>query len=317
MRRALLIGIDHYPNAPLGGCVADAERLAKLLESNEDGSPNFDCRLLLGERGSGGLSKARALDSVEQHLSREADSALLYFAGHGLITSRGGFLATSDARRHEEGIAMRDLLLLVNRSPIDDVTLLIDCCHSGGFGTVSGDGPEPASLREGVAVMMASGEDELSVESGRAGIFTSLVCDALRGQAADLLGRITVAGLYTHAEFQLGAWDQRPRFYANLKRLSVLRSTRPRVGRALLRKLPEFFASASASYALDPSCEPSSPTFERSRGDTFAELQQLAREGLVEPVDAPHMYGAAMSGKSCRLTAAGESYWLLASRRRI
>ena len=30
--KALVVGIDSYPNAPLGGCVNDAEAMAALLE---------------------------------------------------------------------------------------------------------------------------------------------------------------------------------------------------------------------------------------------------------------------------------------------
>ena len=43
--KALIVGIDEYSQAPLGGCVNDAEEIAKLLEENEDGSPNFSVKL--------------------------------------------------------------------------------------------------------------------------------------------------------------------------------------------------------------------------------------------------------------------------------
>ena len=41
MRKALVVGIDDYPNAPLTGCVNDAEKIAALLKTNGDGKPNF------------------------------------------------------------------------------------------------------------------------------------------------------------------------------------------------------------------------------------------------------------------------------------
>ncbi|MBF4354509.1 caspase family protein, partial [Vibrio anguillarum] len=44
MKKALIIGINDYPNSPLGGCVNDANTLATVLESNGDGSPNFSVR---------------------------------------------------------------------------------------------------------------------------------------------------------------------------------------------------------------------------------------------------------------------------------
>lgn len=41
MRKALVVGIDNYPNAQLKGCVNDAAVVAQLLRNNGDGSPNF------------------------------------------------------------------------------------------------------------------------------------------------------------------------------------------------------------------------------------------------------------------------------------
>ena len=49
MKRALLIGIDHYEYDPLKGCVDDAIQLAEILSENYDGSPNYDCHLLISD----------------------------------------------------------------------------------------------------------------------------------------------------------------------------------------------------------------------------------------------------------------------------
>lgn len=46
MKKALVIGIDDYPDHPLGGCVNDAVSIASVLARNGDGSPNFSVRLL-------------------------------------------------------------------------------------------------------------------------------------------------------------------------------------------------------------------------------------------------------------------------------
>jgi hypothetical protein len=45
MKRALIIGIDDYPTAPLSGCVNDADAIANTIERNGDGSPNFSVHL--------------------------------------------------------------------------------------------------------------------------------------------------------------------------------------------------------------------------------------------------------------------------------
>lgn len=84
MKKALIIGIDDYPPPnQLSGCVNDANELAALLRSDGDGTPNFDIRLLTSS-----LTKVNAdtlLDSVKELFSGEAETALLYFAGHGIV----------------------------------------------------------------------------------------------------------------------------------------------------------------------------------------------------------------------------------------
>ncbi|MEL7534497.1 MAG: caspase family protein, partial [Bacteroidota bacterium] len=46
-------------------------------------------------------------------------------------------------------------------------------------------------------------------------------------------------------------------------------------------------------------------------------LQMFARNGLVEPVDAEHMYDAAIESKSCQLTLFGKYYRQLVLQKRI
>ncbi|MFR4803497.1 MAG: caspase family protein [Eggerthellaceae bacterium] len=44
VRKALVVGIDDYPNNPLNGCCNDSAALKSLLERNGNGNPNFDVR---------------------------------------------------------------------------------------------------------------------------------------------------------------------------------------------------------------------------------------------------------------------------------
>lgn len=46
MKKALIVGINDYPNSPLGGCVNDANAIRTLLESHGDGSPNFNVKMM-------------------------------------------------------------------------------------------------------------------------------------------------------------------------------------------------------------------------------------------------------------------------------
>ncbi len=107
----------------------------------------------------------------------------------------------------------------------------------------------------------------------------------------------------------LGAFAQRPIFIASLATFFSLRTARAAISDEYLRLLPVYFARIDDLFALDPSFEPSSdiPSAENTR--KFAIVQQMRDAGLVVAVDAPHLYGAAMSSKSCRLTALGRRYW--------
>jgi uncharacterized caspase-like protein len=258
-KAALLVGINDYPRAPLTACVRDVMALHPLLLKNEDGSPNFHCVTLTSpadayDDTAAPISRALLLEQLEKLFSRRLDVALFYFSGHGVVTSRGGFLATQDTRRYEEGVSMEDLLNLANKSKSDEVAIILDCCYSGKFGTAEAGKEGYASLREGVSVLAASSAAEPAVEQSGHGVFTSLVCGALEGGASDVIGQITAASVYAYVDQALGAWDQRPMFKANLARLTPLRSSRPggtaRYPAQAHRVLPERPARSSARSSL-------------------------------------------------------------------
>ena len=49
----------------------------------------------------------------------------------------------------------------------------------------------------------------------------------------------------------------------------------------------------------------------------FAILQRYVKLNLVVPVNADHMYYAAINHKSCKLTAQGQHYWKLVKKNTI
>ena len=49
MKRALVVGIDDYEVASLTGCITDAKNIQKLISKNEDGTPNFECKILTSD----------------------------------------------------------------------------------------------------------------------------------------------------------------------------------------------------------------------------------------------------------------------------
>src|SRR5581483_10381204 len=101
-RRALVVGIDDYTQGPLSGCVNDANAIADLLRTHEDGSPNFHCQELTAPPTD--ITKARLTEKLEELFAHPADVALFYFSGHGTANNLGGYLVTRDARRYSEGV---------------------------------------------------------------------------------------------------------------------------------------------------------------------------------------------------------------------
>lgn len=319
MRRALCVGIDEYGEDSLRGCVSDAQRMHAVLSRHENDSPNFDSRMLVAPVGEGKKVVTRPIlrEQLEQLFGDKADLAFLHFSGHGTTNSLGGFLVTQDATRYDDGVPMRDVLQLANASPVSEVVITLDCCHSGAFGNLPEFDNATAQLREGVSVLTASRGDQPSVEQHGGGLFTSLVVDALEGGAADLLGEVTAASVYAYVEAALGAWEQRPLFKAHVSRLRPIRCCIPPVDKQLLRRLPELFPLPAEDLPLDPSYEDTSDASDAGHVKTFKELQELYRVHIVVSVDAPHMYGAAMKSTACRLTDSGRYYWRLAKDRRI
>lgn len=315
MKKALLVGINNYPSAPLRGCRNDAIKMAELLRKNDDGSPNFDVRLELDVP-----TRAKLKSLIVELFSGHPDTVVFYFSGHGHMNQFGGYLVTPDYEKYDEGISMDDILLLANESQVNDRVIILDCCHSGAFGS-SRSTSTSATIGNGVSILTASRADEPSLEINGHGVFTSLLLDALSGGAADLRGNVTPGGVYAYVDQALGAWDQRPVFRTNVSRFTTLRECKPQVPADVLRKMTKYFPDQNREFSLDPSFEetntesiPHSVIDPRSNPDNvkvFKHLQMMQSVGLIVPNGAPFMYFAAMNSKSCSLTALGKHYWRL------
>ncbi len=326
MRKALVIGINDYPSAPLFGCVNDAISVGKLLETHGDGGPNFEVIILTSPGTS--LTRTSLKAAIEDLFSGDPDLALLYFSGHGFLNNLGGYIVSTDFAKYDEGVSMEDILKLATQSKARDKVIILDCCHSGAFGTPTLAGNNLAQLCEGLSVLTASRALESAIEVNGSGIFTNLVVSALQGGAADLRGHITPGSIYAYVDQALGAWKQRPIFKTNVSRFTSLRTIPPSVPLATIRKLTEYFLSPEDERKLDPSYEftnsPDSPP--PSMQEPFSnplnvavmkDLQKFVSVGLVVPVDEDHLYFAAMNSKSCRLTALGYHYWRLVKDKKL
>ncbi|MBC8470875.1 MAG: caspase family protein [Planctomycetes bacterium] len=311
MRRALIVGIDDYPEVPLSGCVNDARKILNVLSRNEDGTPNFDCRMLLAPTGD--VTRYVLRENIKELLGHEAELALFYFSGHGIVNNLGGYLVTQDYEAHDEGVAMSEIITLANKARIREVVIILDCCHSGALGEIPIISEDHVILRQGISVLTASGAMQAAIEvGGIGGIFTSLICDALKGGAADVCGCVTVAAVYAYVEQMLGAWDQRPLFKSNISKLVPLRMCKPVIDIGVLRLLSKYFPNADSEFCLDPSFEPEAEPRNEENERIFSHLQKYRAARLLVPVGEEHMYFAAMKSKSCKLTPLGQFYWNLA-----
>lgn len=324
MKVALIVGINYYEHgSPLFGCVDDAHAVKSVLSRNGDGTVNFDCKIYTGTGPADRIDRALLKDKVEELFKTKAGTVLFYFAGHGHIESTGGYLLTSDARRGDEGLSLSDVLILANNSPAQNKIIILDSCHSG----IAGTPPQlagAANLVEGLTILTASSAEQYATEENGRGVFTTLLVDALHGSAANLTGDISPGSVYAHVDQSLGGWEQRPIFKTNVRQFVSLRKISPQIPLSELQQLTALFPYKGFELQLNPTFEPElkgrdddmpEPIPENVR--IFSLLQRLNRLNLVIPVDAPHMWHAAMECKSCKLTVLGEHYRRLVEKNRI
>jgi tetratricopeptide (TPR) repeat protein len=153
MRDALVVGINQYPfleDARTGQAkhlrtpASDAEAIAQLLEADN----NFRVRRLPCSEIDGKLQvnpdKPLKADELEDEITKlflpkdDRDTALLFFAGHGLPKPLGDLkqilLSTSDVNprlKKWKGLLLRDLWDIVEQSSVKEQIIWLDSCHSG------------------------------------------------------------------------------------------------------------------------------------------------------------------------------------------
>jgi uncharacterized caspase-like protein len=305
-RAAVTIGIDDYKSAkPLDGCERDAERLSLLLGRHHDDAPNFHVDMYLGSRVSLGRAVLRGL-ARDLFKATGLEVALFYFAGHGELTERGGQLVAYDGETDDEGIAMRELVELANASDARERIIILDCCHAGAIDMAAAS---RLPLAEGVSILAAARADEAAKEINARGLFTSRLCEALEGGAADVVGDVTIASLYDYVDQMFKPLEQRPLLKANISKLVPLRRAKPAIAPGILRKIVDHFPTPDYDFRLDPSYEPTAEPPHEAHEAIFGELQAYQAVRLLAPVGTRFMYYAAVERHSCQLTPLGHFYW--------
>lgn len=316
MRKALCVGIDNYMKInDLHGCVNDANGVKAALERNGDGTLNFSTKLLCATSEASYITREDLKDAVQNLFRDESEVAVFYYAGHGSYDALGGYLCTSEVEREDQGLSLNDLMGIVSDSPAHNKIVILDSCFSGRVANLK-EMQNYSVLHNGTTILAACDENQYSSEKNGHGVFTSLLIEALYGGAMNLLGEVSPGSIYSYIDSSLGGWEQRPVFKANIKQFVSLRKNNPPIAIDELRRITEFFKTPYNEYALDPTYE-----HDKHEADTkdvnlehekiFSILQKYVKLNLVIPVDADHMYYAAINHKSCKLTAQGQHYWNL------
>ncbi len=329
MRKALIVGIDHYDHQrALSGCVNDAHAVNAILERHADGTTNFVTpRLLTGSGPANTVGKTELKNAARELFAGNSDIALFYFSGHGYLEDTGGFLCATDSATGDDGLSLNELMAIASNSDAKNKIIILDSCHSGIAGNRSGAGAG-AEIKEGMTILTASTAEQSAMEvpGGGSGIFSSLLVEALGGAAANLVGDVTPGSVYAHIDQSLGPWMQRPVFKTNVKSFVSLRKAMPPIPLADLQALATHFPQPGFKIQLDPAFEPERPKQQYDdslsppdpkKNAVFAVLQKYVKVNLVRPVGVPHMWHAAMESRTCELTVLGEHYRALVEKNLI
>lgn len=147
-RLALLVGINQYKDAPLQGCVTDVNLQQQLLIHRFGFNPK-DILILTDEQAT----RQGILNAFEEHLIKQAkpgDVVVYHFSGHGSQVSDPD-CDTSDCLNStfvpidsslatgytNQGGVVQDIMghtlfLLMAALQTENVTVVLDSCHSGG-----------------------------------------------------------------------------------------------------------------------------------------------------------------------------------------
>lgn len=279
-RRALFVGINAYPVRPLRGCVRDARQIGALLRDHEDGTPNFrvESRFLpsVGMEESTPVRESE-LGSALDWLFEDAPPPLrlFYYSGHGVVADGiGAYLQTSEGA--PAGVAMSKLVERVNTCGNESTVLILDCCHAGAAANARGkDGKrvelfrELAELRHGVSILAAARTTQQAIDTPQGGVFALALQAGLRGGAADVFGRVSVASLFAHACDLLDDEPQQPTLKAHLSTMEILRGCKPRVKSEELCELPtivKWKQNKQGMIPMDPSWDPEAVRWCKANG---------------------------------------------------
>jgi hypothetical protein len=335
VRKALVVGISDYADRPLPGCARDALEVAELLETHADGTKNWDVDTLIGstelEQTVTGDELRTAINRLLIGGGREDEElkqtdVLLYFAGHSDDSSGQVELIASDGQHYPLAVLEKS----IDRSYAKSLTVVLDCCFSGGLGGVGSTeliGAARTMLREKATILTASRATEVAYETD-GGAFSKLFVRGLRGGTGDILGRVTAFDLYAYVHRGFDGFlesairgEQRPQFMGMANEPLVLRHAEQTVTVEDLGALTHHFPYIGHRIKMRNEHEGDRPEDGRrlTQGEAtvlqreFDWLEKLRNANMVtNDLGMTHWHMAHNNIGEVRLTALGRYFWRLA-----
>lgn len=315
-RDALIVGINQYQSLPaLNAPAADAEAVAARLQTQGEFRVHRLPEVVKNGRPAVGKRRAVTSQMLEASLiqlfkpkgKNISTTALFYFSGHGLQREAGiqeGYLATSDTdpNRGNFGISLFWLRRLLQQSPVRQLVVILDCCHSGGLLTFSDADPGAQSGVDRL-FMAASREYESAYESldGKHSVFTEALLSGLDPYKQGG-GKVSNYGLSEHISQQLRGEIQQPLFESSgseivLTRVSGLKAAFSKTPVSTFARLKKLSFGFCPYRGLSP--------FDEAHADYFFGREELTTQLLkqIENNDFCALVGASSSGKTSLLRA--------------
>ncbi|MFK8183391.1 MAG: caspase family protein [Phormidesmis sp.] len=315
-RDALIVGINQYQALPpLAAPAADAEAVAACLQTQGEFRVHRLPEVIRKGRPAVGDRNPVTTQALEESLiqlfkpkgKNIPTTALFYFSGHGLQREAGvqeGYLATSDTNpgNGNFGISLDWLRRLLQNSPVRQIIVILDCCHSGALMSFTDADP---GARQGVdrLFMAASREYESAYESltGKHSVFTQALLTGLNPhkQAG---GKITNYTLTDHVSQQLRGEIQQPLFESSgseivLTRVSGLKAAISKTPISTLARIKKLTFGFCPYRGLSP--------FDEAHAEYFFGRKDLTAKLLKAISDNSFcaLIGPSSSGKTSLLRA--------------
>ncbi|MEL7501542.1 MAG: caspase family protein [Cyanobacteria bacterium J06554_6] len=314
-RDALIVGINQYQALPeLRAPAADAQAVATLLQDRGE----FKTRrmpevvdsanhLVVGQQTPVTTAELQAalIALLKPEGIVSASTVLFYFSGHGLQRAAGvreGFLATSDTRPEAGGISLNWLRRLIDDSPVKQIIVILDCCHSGELFNVDEANP---TKKEGCnrLFIAASRAYEAAYESldSDYSVLTQAVLSGLNPHRVDS-GKISNHSLVSWVSEQLRSESQQPVIEHSgseflLTRAEGVMQPPPRTPLSTLSRLRRMTFAFCPYRGLEPFCEKHADYFFGRDDLTHTLLNHVRSSNFCAVV------GASSSGKTSLLRA--------------